>query len=212
LRYHDNLLVYSKDLDMDFQEVKALLDTLNVRIISGKGTVMDRLHLLVADHFSKREMIFCELTDPSKLAEDLGETKVAEEADAMEIAEIYGQIREFDGLYAPEVDTRYRQIANRIRSGEGVHLFIRQGGKMISHANSAAETNISGMIGGILTLPEYRNQGLAGKVISAVCKNLIQRGKSACLFYDNPKADRLFQRLGFQATNKWTILEKGSNE
>jgi predicted GNAT family acetyltransferase len=212
LRYHDNLLVYSKDLDMDFQEVKALLDTLNVRIISGKETVMDGLHPLLADRFSKREMVFCELTNPSKLTEDVGETTIAEEADAMEIAEVYGRISEFVGLYAPDVETRSRQIANRIKSKEGVHMFIRRDGKVVSHANSAAETTVSGMIGGILTLPEYRNQRLAGKVISAVSKDLAHRGKSACLFYDNPKADSLLQRLGFEATNKWTILERRSSE
>jgi predicted GNAT family acetyltransferase len=212
LRYHDNLLVYSKDLDMDFGEVKTLLDTLHIRIISGKGMVMDRLHLLTAEQYTKRDMIFCELIDPSKLAEDTGGVTIAEGSDAMEIAKLYGEINEFAGLYASEVEVRHSQIANRIKSGEGIHLFIKQDGKMISHANSAAETDVSGMIGGILTVSEYRNRGLAGKVISAVCKNLAHRGKSACLFHDNPKADGLFTRLGFRATNKWTILEKRMNQ
>lgn len=212
LRYHDNLILYSKDLDMDFEEVKTLLDTQNVRIISGKGTVMDKLHPLIADQFSKREMTFCELADPSKLAEGAGEVMVAEEADAMEIAEVYGQISEFAGMYAPEVETRRKQIANRIKSREGMHMFIRRDSRIVSHANSAAETSISGMIGGILTLPEYRDQGLASKVISVLCRNLVQRGKSACLFHDSPKAEGIFRRLGFQTTGKWTILENLSNE
>jgi len=212
LRYHDNLILYSKDLNMDFQEVKTFLDTLKVRVISGKGMVMERLHPLVADRFSKREMSFCELVDSLKLTEDTGEVMIAEKADAMEIAEVYGQISEFAGLYPSEVETRHRQIANRIESKEGVHMLIRRDGRIVSHANSAAETSVSGMIGGILTLPEYRNQGLANRVISALCKNLVQRGKSVCLFYDNPEADGLFQRLGFQVTNKWTISAKELNE
>lgn len=212
MRYYDNLILYSKDLNMDFEEVKTLLDTQNVRIISGKGTVMDNFYPLIANQFLKREMTFCELADPSKLAEGADEVLVAQEADAVEIAEVYGRISEFAGIYASEVETRRKQIANRIKSKEGVHMFIRRGGKIISHANSAGETSVSGMLGGILTLPEYRNQGLASKVISALCRDLAQHGKSACLFYSNSKVEKLFQRLGFQATNKWTILEKGSNE
>ncbi len=212
LRYHDNLIIYSHDLDMDFQEVLALLETRTIRIISGKQSVMDRVYPFVARQFSKREMTFCELQDSSKLAEVTGAVQVAGAAEAREIAEVYGQISEFAGLYAAEVDTRQRQIANRISSGEGVHLFIKKDGKIVSHANSAAETSVSGMIGGILTLPAYRHQGLAREVISAVCRDLARRGKSACLFYDNHEASGLFQDLGFQITNKWTILEKGMNE
>jgi len=193
---------------MNLQEMKELLDTLSVRIVSGKSSVMDKIYPLIVDRFSKREMTFCELTDLSKLEEDTRGVVIAEEVDALEIAEAYGNIREFDGLYAPDVGTRHKQIVNRIRSGEGAHMFIRRDDRIVSHVNSAAETSVSGMIGGILTLPEYRGKGLAGKAISALCKDLARRGKSACLFYDNPKADRLLQRLGFQATHKWTVLEK----
>ena len=212
LRYHDNLIVYSRDLDMDFHEVLALLETRKVRILSGKQTVMDGLYPFLANQFSKREMNFCELQDSSKLVNVTAAVQVAGPADALEIAEVYGKINEFAGLYASEQDTRQRQIANRISSREGVHLFIRRDGNIVSHANSAAETSVSGMIGGILTLPEYRHQGLASQVISAVCQDLAQRGKSACLFYDNNGAHDLFQGLGFQVSNKWTILEKGMNE
>jgi predicted GNAT family acetyltransferase len=212
LRYHDNLILYSRDLDMAFPEVRDLLETREVRVISGKQAVIDKFHPFVAGHFSKREMIFCELSDPSKLEKGTSEVRVAAPADALEIAEVYGQISEFSGLYASELDARHKQIMNRISSREGMHMFIKQDGRIVSHANSAAETSVSGMIGGILTLPEYRHRGLASKVISAVCQDLARRGKSACLFYDNPQAGAIFQRLGFQVTNKWTILEKGSNE
>jgi hypothetical protein len=212
LRYHDNLILYSRDLDMVFDEVRVLLSTLNVRVISGKQTVMDGFYPFVASHFSKREMTFCELQDPSKLVADISEVSVAGPADTLEIAQVYGQISEFVGLYASELEVRHQQILNRVNSREGVHLFIKRDGKIVSHANSAAETSVSGMLGGILTLPEYRHQGLAGKVISAVSQNLARRGKSACSFYDNQDANSIFQRLGFQETNKWTILEKGMNE
>ena len=212
LRYHDNLILYSRDLNMDFQEVLALLETLKIRVVSGKQALMEMFYPFVASRFSKREMFFCELNDRSKLLDVTGEVRVANPADALEIAEAYGLISEFAGLYASELDTRCRQIENRIRSGEGIHRFIKRDGKIVSHANSAAETSVSGMIGGIMTLPEFRNQGLASQVISAVCQDLARRGKSACLFYDNPEAGAIFQHLGFQVTNKWTSLEEGLNE
>jgi predicted GNAT family acetyltransferase len=153
-------------------------------------------------------MSFCELTETNRLLKETPEVERAEVADALEIAEVYSQISEFTGLYAADVNLRLKEISNRIKTKEGVHMFIKHDGKIISHANSAGETSVSGMIGGLLTLPAYRQQGLARKVISAVCRDLANRGKTACLFYDNPKADNLYQSLGFKATNKWTILEK----
>jgi len=212
LRYHDSLILYSQHLDMAFTDVQGILENRKIRVVSGKKSVIDQFFPLVAQGYSKREMIFCELKEPSYLEQVTSEVQLADPADAREIAEVYGQISEFAGLYANDLDTRYQQILNRITSKEGRHFFIKKEGRIVSHANSAAETSISGMVGGILTLPEYRGQGLASKVISAVCRDLAMREKSACLFYDNLLSSSIFQRLGFQATNNWTILEKGSNE
>ncbi len=212
LRYHDNLIVYTRNLDKPFSEVMEILKECNIRVISGKQSVMNQIFPLVSDKFTKREMVFCELLEPAKLLNDIEEVQAALPENAMEIAEVYGQISEFSGIYASDVDVRQKQIVNRIISREGIHFFIRRDGKIISHANSAGETSVSGMIGGVLTLPEFRHQSLASKVISAVSRDLARRGKSACLFYDKHLSSSIFNRLGFQVTNFWTILEKGTNE
>lgn len=206
LRYHDNFVIYSKDLDMDFNEVKTFLGTQVVRIISGKNTVINLLYPLIMDKFLKREMYFCELTDGSKLTCDTSEVTSAQSTDAMEIALAYEKISEFGGMYSSRLESRYKQILTRIESREGMHMFIRQDGKIVSQGNTSAETSVSGMVGGILTLPEYRGQGLASKIVSGLCKSLLDRGKSACLFFDNPEAGRIYHRLGFRDIDKWTIL------
>jgi predicted GNAT family acetyltransferase len=207
LRHQDNMIIYSRNLDMDFGEVKPLLETHKVRIVSGKNSVVDVFYPLIESRYSRREMAFCEQVDMSTLVDNTSQVIEASEADAMEIAEAYGQIHEFAGLYASDLNQRYEMIVNRINSKEGKHLFIRVDGKIVSHANSAAETSVNGMLGGIMTLPEFRNRGLASKIISALCKDLAHRGKSACLFHDNPEAASVFRRLGFQETGKWVILE-----
>ncbi len=212
LRYHDNLIVYSRKPERPISEVLEILDDRNIRLISGKQSVMDLIFPLLSDKYTKREMVFCEQLEPAKLINDTQEVQAALPENAMEIAEVYGQISEFSGLYASDVEIRQKQIENRIISKEGTHFFIKKDGKIISHANSAGETSVSGMIGGILTLPDFRHQGLASKVITAACQDLARRGKSACLFYDNQLSSSIFKRLGFQVTNNWTLLEKGTNE
>lgn len=206
LRYHDNFILYSRNLDMDFDEVKTLINSNVVRIISGKCSVIELLYPLIKDKYSKRDMYFCELKDASRLIEDTSGVVTAQEEDAMEIALAYEKIEEFSGVYSSGLENRYKQITCRIVTKEGVHMFISQDGTIVSHGNTTAETSVSGMIGGVLTLPEYRNLGHASKVVSALCKSLISRGKLACLFFDNPKAGNIYYRLGFENIGKWCVL------
>ncbi|MFR1707669.1 MAG: GNAT family N-acetyltransferase [Clostridium sp.] len=206
LRYHDNFIVYSKELDMDVNEILALLKTKEVNVISGKLSVIELIYPSVKDQYSKREMFFCELKDSSKLKLDTEEVEIAQFEDAMDIANVYGDIKEFKGMYSTDVQERYNQISNRIKTKEGIHMFIKEQGNIISHGNTTAETSVSGMIGGILTVSSHRNRGLASKVVSALGRSLIIRGKSACLFFDNVEAGRLYYNLGFEHIDKWAIL------
>jgi predicted GNAT family acetyltransferase len=206
LRYHDNFVVYSRELNGDFNEIKNLLDTQNVKIISGQKKIMDLFYPLVKDKFSKRDMYFCELADKSKLIADNAEVITARSTDVMEIALVYEKIGEFSGIYSQGFESRYKQIASRIETGEGIHMLIKQDNKIVSHGNTTAETSVSGMVGGILTLPEYRNRGYASKIVSALCQSLSDRGKSACLFFDNPDAGKIYHRLGFKDIDMWSIL------
>lgn len=206
LRYHDNFIIYSKDLDLDVNEINILLSTRNANIISGKLTVMDLFYTVMKNNYSKRNMYFCELLNTSKLIKDTSGVELAKETDAMDIALVYGEIEEFSGLYSAGIDSRYKQIATRIKTKEGVHMFIKEEGKIISQGNTTAETTTGAIVGGILTIPEYRNIGLASRVISAICQDLHFRGKSACLFFDNPEAGRIYHKLGFENIGNWSIL------
>lgn len=215
LRYHDNFIIYSKDMDMDTDEVIELLNAQSVKIVSGKLEAINQIYPQLEEKFTRREMYFCELKDSSKLRADIpaNAPKVitAEVDDAMEIAKVYDQIDEFEGLYSSDIDNRCWQIESRIRSKEGVHMFIKEGEKIICHGNTTAETSTSGMIGGILTLPEYRNQGLASQIVASLCRSLFSRGKSACLFYDNPEAGNIYHRVGFEIIGKWAVLGRKAN-
>ena len=206
LRYHDNFIIYSKDLDIDIEEINCLLSNMDSKVISGKLSVINLLYPLVAENYSKKEMFFCELKDGSSLRKEETNIVVAEYEDAMEIAEAYGLISEFKGMYSDDVQERYKQISTRIKTKEGIHMFMKENGRIICHGNTTAETSIAGMIGGIFTIPEYRNKGLGSKMVEALCSSLLSRGKSPCLFFNNPEAGKIYYKLGFKDIDKWAIL------
>ena len=206
LRYHDNMILYSFAKDMNCAEVSELIHSKTINIVSGKKSTIELIYPLLAEEFSKREMTFYELKDPSKLLKTSKTVQIATEDDAREISEAYGQIVEFEGLYSGDEEQRYLQIAHRITSEEGVHMIIRENGKIVCHGNTTAETSVSAMIGGVFTLPGYRGKGLASSIVSALSQYLISKKKSACLFYDNPNDSDFFERLGFGVIENWTIL------
>lgn len=209
LRYHTNFIIYSKDLDMNFIEVSELLRDKEAKVISGKLSVINKIICNLNDGYNKREMFFCELKDRSKL-HDVGniDIKIATSEDAMDIAKAYEDIKEFKGMYSEDINERFNQINNRIVSKEGMHMFIKEDNTIITHGNTTASTTVNAMIGGIFTNPNYRKKGLARKIVSALAKSLIEEEKSACLFFDNEEAGKIYYELGFENIDKWAMLIK----
>jgi len=211
LKYHNSLIVYSKDLDMDFGLVPKLLEEIYVDTISGKSTVIDGLYGVLADSYKRKDMNFCEHKNPASLAKITKDIKLADKDESMDIAIAYGSIPEFKHLYSDDVNERYKQIYNRIASGEGKHLLIRDELGILAHGNTTAENSFSGMIGGVFTREEERKKGYGTQIITALTTDLLNRNKSACLFYGSEKKGSIFEKLGFEIIGKWTVLGRVKN-
>lgn len=211
LRYHTSLIVYSKDLDMNFELIPILLEKLDIDVISGKSTVIDKLYKLLPDNYKRKNMNFCEYKIPNALAEVSADIIIAKTNEAMDIAISYGSIPEFKHLYSEDVNKRYEQIYNRISSGEGKHFLIRDRLGILAHGNTTAENSFSGMIGGIFTREEERNKGYGSQIISALTKDLLSKNKTVCLFYENEKEGKIFKKLGYEVIGYWTVLGRINN-
>lgn len=205
LRYHDNFILYSK-AKMNSIEILELFKAYKVELISGKASVLNELYPLISDHYNFKEMNFAELSTDKLLLKTISKVSIAKAEDAQDIAMAYGHIQEFENLYPGGFEGRHKQILNRIVSEEGVHMFIKENGQIVSHGNTAAETSQSAMIGGVMTLPDQRRKGYAKTVVSAICQKLIDDGKRACLFYNGEASQKLFSSLGFKEIDKWVVL------
>ena len=56
LRYHTNFIVYSKDLDMNFNEVVELIIEKDAKVVSGKLSVINKLYEFMSGWISRRRM------------------------------------------------------------------------------------------------------------------------------------------------------------
>ncbi len=82
-------------------------------------------------------------------------------------------------------------------------LIAVAGGQVVSMAMTTVERRRWAMIVSVCTHRDWRGRGIAGAVMTTLCRQLADEGKTALLFYKNPVAGRLYARLGFQERGRW---------
>lgn len=66
-----------------------------------------------------------------------------------------------------------------------------------------------GWIGSVLTLPDHRGQGIGAKVTQAGVDALQEAGCETVKLYATPKAQPLYERLGFTGEAEYTVARGG---
>lgn len=205
LRFIESFIPYFAKENFDATGFKEKIDKAEGKIIiSGKAKIV-REFLNMEEIYSAKNDYFCELTEDKLLGKgDAYKIKVAEVKDAEKISELLAQIVEFEG-----VSNSSDRIADKIKTKTGrVYYVENEMGKTISLSQTSAENSKSAMITGVATLPEYRGKGVMSACLSKLCGDLLDEGKTLCLFYDNPKAGSVYHRLGFKSIDNWIMLSR----
>jgi predicted GNAT family acetyltransferase len=205
LRYHDNLIIYSKNLESDFEIIKEVESMYKIRIISGKRSVIDNYS---KQHDLTYFSIAMEYTDTIIDKKTSRLIKVATTSDATDIARCYAEYNAFKGLYSDILEERAKQITDRMVSGEGKHVFIKDEELIISHGNTSGEMSFAGMIGGLFTNPLYQRKGYASEILTYLTNDLISRDKKAVVLFSNRELKPFFDSHGFVAVDDWAILRR----
>ena len=206
LRFIESYIPYFAKENFDASGFKEKIDNAAGKItISGKAKIV-REFLNMEEIYSAKNDYFCELTDNKLLqkGDNSNKIKVAKEKDAEKIAELLAKIVEFEG-----VSNSSDRIADKIKTKTGrVYYVENEMGEMISLSQTSAENSKSAMITGVATLPEYRGKGIMSACLSKLCGDLLEEGKTLCLFYDNPKAGSVYHKLGFKSIDNWIMLSR----
>lgn len=202
LKYHESFIFYSDRGDYDREGfVRLALATGQCKALSGKKELMEAF----ADQIGPckvREMFFAELTRLEAEAQDSSVTvKQAEIADLPQVLDLRGSIEEFSHM-ALNLGALEKGLENK----SARIYFAEQDSKMVASAATTAENSKSAMVVGVCTHPDYREQGLASACTKKLCEDVLEEGKYLCLFYDNPRAGKIYKRLGFHDIGKWKML------
>lgn len=213
LRFHQFFILYSQYEDYNVEEAIDFLKQQKPDGISGKKALLEK----VAAAFPqwKIESTYMSRFDlPGDGAEICQEeqkglvVRPLEKEDVPEAVDLLSDIEEFSKTFKKEErEEQIRRMEEEMTQGGKTAVGGFSDGRMVSVASTSAENSESAMIVGVATISEYRRKGYASAVIQALCLDCFRRGKKyLCLFYDNPAAGRIYNRIGFKELGEYGML------
>ncbi|MET1248623.1 GNAT family N-acetyltransferase [Sporolactobacillus sp. STCC-11] len=98
-------------------------------------------------------------------------------------------------------------LQKNMDKGSSRTYYIERNNEPVSSVSTVAETAGAAMIVGVCTKKEYEHQGFATSCLIKTIGALTAEHKQPCLFYDNPAAGRIYEKLGFVPIEKWMMVK-----
>jgi RimJ/RimL family protein N-acetyltransferase len=184
----------------------ARLQGLNVQLLSGPpAQVAPVLAAVARGRLDGQDRCPFELLTPATFRPAPGPARRAGPADMERLIDFYSH-GFYSLTYLPTRAAWQTRLSEQL--AQRTLFVVEQDGRVVAAAQSSAETPDSAMIGGVATLPAYRNRGLSGICVSALCAHLFTGGRRCIgLFYmpGNTAAAHVYARLGFQPAGEWWL-------
>jgi predicted GNAT family acetyltransferase len=196
LRFFNNLCMVSYDNIFDLSFIQNIVVEHSILNISGEK---DFISLIKLDDFVIKDCYFSAL---NKLEVNVDTTGVSE----LSIDNLEEYLDKTNEVF--NTTTSYEATKAELEK-KSKHIFVyKKNGKVVSGVSSSAESKELAMLIGVFTVEEYRRQGLALKCVYKMCEKLLCEGKTVCLFYDNPNAAKMYEKIGFKFIGDFSILKR----
>lgn len=209
LRFYQFFIIYSQYEDYNAEEAIAFLKEQTPDCISGKTVLLER----IAPAFPqwKVESTYMSRCDRVEIGQEQPDNIVIRRLDKVDVREaidLLSDIEEFGKTYKKnKKEEQIGRMEDEMAQGSKVAVAGFLNGRMVSIASTSAENSESAMVVGVATIKQFRGKGYASAVVSALCQDCFERGKGyLCLFYDNPLAGRIYNRIGFQELGEYGML------
>lgn len=201
MRFYNEFIIYSSVDTFNVDEFANILISNEFKGLSGKSNVVDMFNNKIHVN-NKRNMHFSKLIDDSKIYDYILNYKanITDEQSLNGVFQLYKI--EDNGTEYRNKDQVRKEFKNK--TARGFHL-INKENQVIACIRTSAEYKSSAMITGLCVHPDYRKKGYATALISILCRKLLEEKKCPCLFYDNEKAGRIYNKLGFREIGLWSL-------
>ncbi|MCO7175060.1 GNAT family N-acetyltransferase [Sporolactobacillus kofuensis] len=204
LRYMGNFIPYAQDPDaLDGQSwAKVIQESGQLGRLSGLQSLVEKIvpHIQLpivkkqTCQYAKRDLQL-----PIDNQEKLTDVKMLFPEEAEKVIQLRNS--RFTS-YAESPET----LQKNMNKGISRTYYIERNNELVSSVSTAAETRRAAMIVGVCTKKDYEHQGYATSCLIKTIRALRAEHKQPCLFYDNPKAGRIYERLGFLPIETWMMV------
>lgn len=146
--------------------------------------------------YQNRKVLWCENDDIFK---------VLNIQDCKAIRDVFMQVDEYKNNVLDMQTFLERELEN-IKNERQITYCLKDSKSYVSCATISSINNNSCILGGVATVPMYRGMGYSTKVVSKLCYDISQTGKSIYLFFNNPAAGSVYRKVGFVDVDKWRIM------
>ncbi len=208
LQYRGNLVYYS-DEDRSVEPFIEIMNDLKFEILNGKKEAIQRFEPYLKS-WNIKDMYFASMRSFTKENIDTANVKIIDSYDLFcDEWELLTQIEEFSSGGRGKKEEYSKHAFKTSQEGFKTTYYLSVDNKMVSVASTVAECSVNAMIIGVATLEEHRKKGHASVLMNKLCDDYLNgKEKSLCLFYDNPKAGKIYQRLGFENIGMYRMYDK----
>ncbi len=129
-----------------------------------------------------------------------------DEQDAKNVLDLIKTIPELYTVHAKGDDEAIKYFL-RNSNENGTTVFYEIDGIVAATASAVYETKKSAMIVAVATHDDHRQKGLGKKVMHYLMDLYVnQKHKTLCLYYDDPRAEKLYKKLNFVDIDRWSML------
>jgi predicted GNAT family acetyltransferase len=205
--FKDKIVYYAADDNLPVDCYVQYVKESKVSKLVGKKSLIEKFmpYLEIKGHNDCYVLVMSTLAPPIP-DDDLTIKRMTSREEAAKLHDLYMQIEEysFTGLDKEQfIDEQVNLLQNdSIRT-----FFAEVDGEIVSTATYLNDRPRTAIVIGLATLPKYRNQGYATKVLYKLCSDAINAGKVLYLFYSNPAAGSVYRKIEFREGGAWKILQ-----
>ncbi|WP_197277528.1 GNAT family N-acetyltransferase [Bacillus sp. FJAT-27245] len=121
--------------------------------------------------------------------------------------DLFLRTEEFVGTLPENKEDYIRKERERLRSTTDRTVYLSVEKQMVASAATIREGKNSAIIIGVFTHPDFRGMGYGTEVLIGLFEMLLNEGKYAYLFYNNPVARSVYKNLGMIEICEWQVAE-----
>ncbi|GHU83151.1 hypothetical protein AGMMS50284_6210 [Clostridia bacterium] len=106
----------------------------------------------------------------------------------------------------PDFDDFYVDLSHKIRKNTAMLCGVYVSGILISCACAVAIDEYAAVIGGVATLPEYKQQGFGSTAVASITEYLHKKNKRIFLHRNLNKLEDFYTKLGYVNCSEWQEL------